>query len=85
MWNCVVVSSQKIPPPGSGALMAFILRILSRFELSPESLKTEEQAIQTYHVIIEAFKHAYAKRTSLGDPEDETVTDIVDKVRNVDF
>lgn len=53
-----------IPPPGSGVLLAYIMKILDGLELH----KTGSKDPLTYHRIAEAFKYAYAQRTKLGDP-----------------
>lgn len=50
------------PPPGSGAILTFIVNILHR--LIPE--RNENVMWQR---IVETFKWAYARRTELGDPE----------------
>lgn len=55
-----------MPAPGSGVLTAYILNILEGFNLR-ESSKDP----LTYHRIAEAFKHAYAQRTKLADPDFE--------------
>ena len=65
--------------------MGFILRLLSTFQLTPDSVKTEEQAMKTYQLIIEAFKNAYAKRTILGDPSDPNVAKQVNDVSGSHF
>ena len=59
-----------VPPPGSGLLLGFILNILDDYKLSPESLRGNEANV-TYQRIIEAFKHAYARRTEMGDEDFE--------------
>ncbi|CAG7683061.1 unnamed protein product, partial [Allacma fusca] len=51
-----------------------------RFQLSPSSVKKVDEAITTYHLIIEAFKHAYAKRTILGDPFDKEILEEVNEL-----
>ncbi len=66
-----------VPPPGSGLLMSFILKILDGYNLS---LETDNEKLRTYHLITEAFKFAFAKRTHLGDPFDPSVTEIVKEV-----
>ena len=52
------------PPPGSGVLTAYIMRILDGHLGSGDC---GEDPV-TYHRIAEAFKHAFAQRTKLGDP-----------------
>ena len=59
-----------MPPPGSGALLAFILNILAK-DLKPSKTTDAYKISQdhlTYHRIAEAFKHAYAQRSHLEDP-----------------
>ena len=55
-----------MPAPGSGVLTAYILNILEGFA----DLRTSKgKETLTYHRIAEAFKHAYAQRTKLADPD----------------
>lgn len=58
------------PPPSSGILLGFIMKILSGYNFSPESISSPfvNTTVQTYHRIIEAFKFAYGKRTQIADP-----------------
>lgn len=51
-----------VPPPGSGLLLAFILRVLDGYVTETDN---EVEVVQR---ITEAFKHAYGRRTDLGDP-----------------
>ncbi|XP_038589734.1 glutathione hydrolase 5 proenzyme [Micropterus salmoides] len=55
------------PPPAGGALLAFILRLMKGFPLTPDSLKGN-QKIQTYHRFIEAAKFANGQKRSISDP-----------------
>ena len=67
-----------VPPPASGAVLAFILNILDNYNIKPQ----KENAL-LYQRIVEAFKWAYAKRTKLGDPMGEinnNVTEVVDNL-----
>ncbi|XP_055998879.1 glutathione hydrolase 1 proenzyme-like [Ostrea edulis] len=59
------------PPPSSGAVYAMILSIADKYEFSPDSVSTIDKSITTWHRIIEAMKFAFAKRSSLGDPDKE--------------
>lgn len=58
-----------VPPPGSGALIAFILNILDGYGFSSKSVADVPSTVTTYHRIIEAFKHAFGFRTKLGDSD----------------
>ena len=60
-----------MPPPGSGVLVAYILNILDEYLVQTKDKSTGKSISQdplTYHRMAEAFKHAYAQRTKLGDP-----------------
>ncbi|XP_011255278.1 glutathione hydrolase 1 proenzyme [Camponotus floridanus] len=58
MGNLTIYSA---PPPGSGAILMFIMNILRRL------LPVNNENIM-WQRIIETFKWAYARRTELGDP-----------------
>ncbi|XP_048747538.2 glutathione hydrolase 1 proenzyme-like [Ostrea edulis] len=60
------------PPPSSGAVYAMILNIADGYGFSPDSVSTTDKSIVTWHRIVEAMKFAYAKRSSLGDPDKES-------------
>ncbi|KAK4015774.1 Gamma-glutamyl transpeptidase [Daphnia magna] len=56
-----------IPSPGSGVLVAYIMNMLDdRLPLERDVPRSLDPL--TYHRITEAFKHAFAQRTKLGDP-----------------
>lgn len=56
-----------IPPPGSGILTAFILKVLDG-HLKGEKTGKASRGPTNYHRIVEAFKHAFAQRPKLADP-----------------
>ncbi|KAK3908444.1 Glutathione hydrolase 1 proenzyme [Frankliniella fusca] len=58
-----------VPPPGSGALLAFVLSFLDGYGFSSKSMADVPSAVTTYHRIVESFKYAYGFRTKLGDPD----------------
>lgn len=58
MGNLTIYSA---PPPGSGAILMFIMNILRRL------LPVNNENIM-WQRIVETFKWAYARRTELGDP-----------------
>ncbi|XP_074473756.1 glutathione hydrolase 5 proenzyme [Sebastes fasciatus] len=55
------------PPPAGGPLLAFILKLMEGFALTPNSLH-DDQKILTYHRYIEAAKFANGQRKSINDP-----------------
>lgn len=48
------------PPPSSGIILAYILRVLDGILPAPD-------AALDAHRLVEAFKYGYAERTHLGD------------------
>lgn len=58
-----------VPPPGSGALVAFFLNVMEGYNWTYTSLEGDDDAILGYHRITEGFKFTYAKRTFVGDPD----------------
>ncbi|XP_062597984.1 glutathione hydrolase 1 proenzyme-like [Saccostrea cucullata] len=59
-------------PPSSGAVYAMILQIADGYGFNPDSVSTTEKSTLTWHRIVEAMKFAFAKRSSLGDPDKES-------------
>ncbi|XP_013788464.2 gamma-glutamyltranspeptidase 1-like [Limulus polyphemus] len=57
-----------VPPPGSGALLSYMINTLDEYGFNETSFSTNNKKVQNYHRMIEAFKYAYAKRTELEDP-----------------
>ncbi|XP_014785501.1 glutathione hydrolase 1 proenzyme isoform X2 [Octopus bimaculoides] len=55
-----------IAPPSGGVVLLSILNILNGYHFGP----ADQYSAKTYFKLIEAFKHAYAQRGSLGDPSD---------------
>lgn len=60
-----------MPPPGSGVLAAFVLNILDEYRSADYKGVNPADSSDplVYHRMSEAFKHAYAQRTKLGDPQ----------------
>ena len=63
------------PPPGSGAVLIYILNIMKRYNISPG-----DDVPVLYHRMAEAFKWAYAERTKLGDPTDPEISEEIGQV-----
>ena len=51
-----------IPPPGSGVILAYILKLVDGL------LSKNVKEPNTTLIITEAFKYAYAIRSQIGDP-----------------
>ena len=62
-----------LPPPSSGAIVAYIINILDGFHLWARDFNDTDSAVQTIHRVVEAFKHGFAGRAKLGDSEVEDV------------
>lgn len=75
-----------VPPPGSGIIMSFILQLMKGYDLNPSFTSDYKKMTLTYHRFVESMKHAFAKRTYLGDPDpavgDPDLVRIVEEVRS---
>lgn len=68
------------PPPSSGILLGFIMKILQGYHFNADSIATPNQTILTYHRITEAYKWAYGKRTQIGDPAFNDLTKLLEEL-----
>lgn len=60
-----------LTPNTAASIIPLILNVIREYHLDESSFDEENHlnnTILTYHRIIETFKHAFAKRTELGDP-----------------
>lgn len=64
------------PPPSSGILVSFIIRVMDKFNLNSKSLSDTGNSTLFYHRLIETFKHTYYQRSLLGDDNIENMTSI---------
>ncbi|XP_069122921.1 glutathione hydrolase 1 proenzyme-like [Argopecten irradians] len=74
------------PPPSSGAVYEMILNVIDEFGMSNDSISTPQKEVLAWHRIVEAFKFAYAKRSSLGDGDGEDAafrTELSELVNNM--
>lgn len=73
------------PPPSSGILLGFIMKILKGYNFGPHSIASMNETIQTYHRIVEAYKWAYGKRTQIGDPDFNDLTKLVGELTSDEY
>lgn len=59
-----------IPPPGSGPILGYILRILDGYNFSSQT----KDDVVTYQRMVEALKFGYGYRHELGDEDFENLT-----------
>lgn len=64
------------PPPGSGAILTYILSILDGYNISAMNSDSFEKETLTIHRMVEAFKFAFARRTELADPNFINMTEV---------
>nr|XP_029712294.1 glutathione hydrolase 1 proenzyme-like [Aedes albopictus] len=74
-----------VPPPASGILLSFIINILKNYNFKPEDLSSVNSTILTYHRIVEAFKHAYGRRTQIGDPKFVNIENLVEQMTSPNY
>lgn len=75
-------------PNTACVLVPSILNILKKFNFNASSFDGEanvDEAILTHHRIVEAFKHVFAVRSQLGDPDFVDVKRTVARVLSEDF
>ncbi|KAG1653280.1 Glutathione hydrolase 1 proenzyme [Nymphon striatum] len=61
------------PPPSSGAVVAFILKIMQGYNETSNGIADDGLA---YHRFVEAMKFGYGLRTEIGDPDFENITSV---------
>ncbi|XP_050429822.1 scoloptoxin SSD14-like isoform X2 [Adelges cooleyi] len=66
------------PPPGSGVILAYILRVLDG------KLPAPNGGLDA-HRLVEAFKFAYGERTHLGDHNYVNVSQIFEKIKSDEY
>ncbi|XP_055309857.1 glutathione hydrolase 1 proenzyme-like [Sitodiplosis mosellana] len=72
-----------VTPSAGGPLVAFILNILSGYNLTRHAIATKDEEIRTHHRIIESFKYAFGYRTQLNDSG--TISELVHKMLSTEF
>jgi len=68
-----------MPPPGSGLLLGFILQVLDGF------VTQDMDDVTVVQRITEAFKHAYGRRTDIGDPDYADIKHVVKDLTSPEY
>ncbi|XP_064634499.1 scoloptoxin SSD14-like isoform X2 [Lineus longissimus] len=72
-----------LPPPSSGAVIGFIMKLLDGYKFPVDFIKTDP--ILTHHRIVEAWKFAYAKRYELGDMDFANITEALNDLLSASY
>lgn len=74
------------PLPGTGILLAFILRVMQNFDdLYPKAFKSLDSSVLFFHRLMETYKFAFGQRVDLGDNSFENVTQVMDRLADQRF
>ncbi|XP_054262881.1 scoloptoxin SSD14-like isoform X2 [Macrosteles quadrilineatus] len=68
-----------MPPPGSGLLLGFMLQLLDGF------VTKDMDDVTVVQRITEAFKHAYGRRTDIGDPHFSDITQVIKDLTSPEY
>ena len=64
-------------PPGSGALLAFMMAVLDGYDdMDKSAVEDKEKAALAYHRIIETLKFAYAYRSQMEDSNSKEMQEV---------
>lgn len=75
-----------VSPPGSGALLAFMMAVLDGYEDMNESVVNDNEMVAlTYHRIAETFKFSYAFRSLLEDDETAELKELLSKLASKEY
>lgn len=75
-----------LPPPGSGAVLGFIMRVMGYYEdHNPSSSETLHNSTLFHHRLMETYKYAFAKRAKFGDPQFDDVTQALEDLMSETF
>ncbi|KAK2192240.1 hypothetical protein NP493_36g05026 [Ridgeia piscesae] len=75
------------PPPSSGVVVQFILKVMDGYNLQAGSFNTTEQKTLLLHRLIETWKFAFARRPQLSDVQFTTDTEVhwLNKLQNTTY
>lgn len=75
-------------PNTAAVLVPSILNILKQFKFNESSLDCEQnvnETIRSHHRIVEAFKHVFAARSELGDPDFVDVRQVAKRLMSPEY
>ncbi|KAH9378361.1 hypothetical protein HPB48_022580 [Haemaphysalis longicornis] len=67
------------PPPSGGVLTSFVVAVMDQYR---EEGRLEDDH-RNWHRVVEALKHAFARRPELGDPKKLTIKEVGQAVNDV--
>lgn len=66
-----------VSPPGSGALLAFMMAVLDGYEDIDKSVpQDKKKTALAYHRIVETLKFAYAYRSQMEDSDSKEMQEV---------
>ncbi|XP_035218824.1 scoloptoxin SSD14-like isoform X2 [Stegodyphus dumicola] len=73
-------------PPGSGALLTFMLRVLSGYsDINANVTRYRDSTLLTLHRVVETFKFAYARRMEMEDDDSKEMEELMKNLTSHEY
>ncbi|XP_030844288.1 glutathione hydrolase 1 proenzyme isoform X2 [Strongylocentrotus purpuratus] len=73
------------PSPSGGAVLQFIVNVMSSFNLTREDFQPGPNLVRTYHRFLEASRFGFGLRSRTGDEETPGVQQALDALASIDY